>query len=87
MNIEKITPQIAAMYLGQMCDRNWLISKIGDWYGPINYNIIYWLDDGGLEITPHLRRLDSITEEDAREVYNVESGKRWVSEFGECSCL
>ena len=67
--IDKITPQIAALYLGQKCEKDWLIGKQGDKLGPIDQGVLYWLEDSGVLIIPHLRRLESITEDEAKQLY------------------
>jgi len=50
------------------------------WNAPINLNHIEWLRLKNCEITPHLRRLESMTEEEAREVYEIEHGKDFRSD-------
>lgn len=82
MKIDKITPQIAALYLGQ----KWEVSK----------QPIYWNGDelsglpeivtgatlsylrlySAFEIILHLRRLESITEEEAREICEISYGPK-----------
>lgn len=80
-NIKKITPQIAALYLGQKCDID-----THDGKGPF-VGHIYPMDitQIGATITPHLRRLDSITEEECQEVFEIMTGIGWYQ--GRCKFL
>lgn len=93
MKIEAITPQIIALYIGQKCDferegktatgnilgvfssgvvRVTLVSEsIGN---EVEYNTRTFE-----QITPHLRSLDSLTEAEARELYEIETGETWIS--------
>ena len=77
--IEKITPQIAALYLGAKCDVDWFAPYKDDvWEAiEIDHSVIEKLSIAHISITPHLRRLDSITEEEAREVYEISRGEPW----------
>lgn len=76
--IEKITPQIAALYLGQKCDAEWLLPFHAPWENiEIDNYVIGKLSDCLIEVKPHLRRLDSITEEEAKEIYRLSQGKEW----------
>ena len=74
MKIEKITPQIAALYLGQKCDISpqpgleVLTDMFDDEITAFNLG---HLKPGNITITLHLRRLESITEEEATEVYRL----------------
>jgi len=85
MKIEAITPQIAALYLGQKCDVTWLYTDPTDvflkgevWHDTtIGTSHIKRLGEDHISIIPHLRRLESITEEEARELYKVENGVVW----------
>jgi len=80
MNIEKITPQIAALYLGQKCDVKWQLPFHDEsaWEGiDIDNSVIEKLSLLYIEITPHLRRINSITEEEAQEVYLLTTGHEW----------
>ena len=74
--IEKITPQIAALYLGAKCDVEWLAPYNDDvWEAmEIDHSVIEKLSISHISITPHLRRMDSITEEEAREVFAIANG-------------
>ena len=83
MKIEKITPQIAALYLGAKCDLEWLYTDTvdnlfvsGDIWKDIDIRpaSVQLLIDEQARITPHLRRLDSITEAEAREVFAIANG-------------
>lgn len=85
MNIKKITPQIVAMYLGRKCE----FPSNGDiqygWVGSVNsmdFLTVNWgLMESGKrsfhEVTLHLRSLESITEEEARELYEIANGEKW----------
>ena len=90
MKIEKITPQIAALYLGQKCDVKWLYTdtiddafKVGDiWsHSEIHGAHITRLTREEISIIPHLRRLDSITEDEARHCYEIKTGEPWTRIF------
>jgi len=87
MKIETLTQQIAAMYLGQKCDIKWLYTdtldgafKVGDvWFdSKIHGAHIVRLEREEVQITLHLRRLDSLTEAEARELYEVYYGIEYV---------
>ncbi len=88
MKIETLTPQIAAMYLGQKCDAVWVtgslkghIVKTGDNQGitPTMVSLMYPDQIANqLEIAPHLRRLESMTESEARELYEIAHGEAWT---------
>lgn len=89
MKIEKITPAIAALYLGQKCDAVWVTGSLkghkvkGDNQGITPTMVSLMCPDqiaNQLEITPHLRRLESMTEAEAREVYEIEHGKEFKSD-------
>lgn len=83
--IEKITPQIAALYLGAKCDVEWLATQVfslieaGEIWSDSQVDSVnlYRLGDGLIKLTPHLRRLDSITEQEAREIYQISNGEPW----------
>lgn len=97
--IKEVTPQIAALYLGQRCDIEWLredefsgIKKGEAWTDlTIDSGRIQWVVSMEAKIIPHLRRLSSMTEAEAREVYRFvfaidfstesffESAKEWLS--------
>lgn len=72
--MEKFTPQIAALYLGQKCK-----TKYGDGFidGVFSSGKITVQHPQSMsilpadEIKPVLRRLDSLTESEARELYQV----------------
>jgi len=80
MKIETITPQIAALYLGHKCtyDSKALIHTIET---EINARVLSDMEDGFATVTPHLRRLESMTEEEAREVYKIRYGETWEKSF------
>lgn len=89
--MEKITPQIAALYIGQKCDVHWDTDdeyegafKKGDiWYDSrVHGSHINRLGNGEFAITLYLRPLGSITEEECREIYQL-TGSAW-GETGSC---
>lgn len=92
MKIEKITPQIAALYLGQKCNIEWLITDPDDvfmkgekWYdSTIIGATITRLEKNELTITPYLHRLESITENEAQECFKIDNKINWKSET---SCI
>ena len=69
MKIEKITPQIAALYLGQKFTVDWPSRFIEE--TNITPKALDWLEEDGVIVTPHLRRLDSITEEEAIHIHDL----------------
>lgn len=77
MKHEKITPQIAAMYLGQKFDivkasPHWDkddIHPISKTVGPSTIQLLTSYPE--LEIVLHLRSLESLTEAEAKEVYEL----------------
>jgi hypothetical protein len=76
--------QILALYLGQVCIFTWLIDHrpmvAGDEYeGTIDYTKLMLHSDGEAKITPHLRRIESITEQEAQELYKVVYGRDFDS--------
>mgnify|MGYP003527802356 CR=1 FL=1 len=89
MKIETLTPQILALYLGQKCE----FPSNGD----IQYGFIGSVNNAGFltvnwgliesgkrachEVTPHLRRLESLTEAEARELYEISRGEKWDYEY------
>ena len=89
MKIETLTPQILALYLGQKCE----FPSNGD----IQYGFIGSVNNAGFltvnwgliesgkrachEVTPHLRRLESLTEAEARELYEIKYGEAWGVDF------
>jgi hypothetical protein len=81
--IDKITPQIAALYLGQKCE-----NTSGSIYTVSNTDIYSFADgtESWRKLTLHLRRLESITEEEARELYTLATGMVWTKRSSG-SCL
>lgn len=81
--IDKITPQIAALYLGQKCeptgkDSIFLAAYYGDGsLVPIIPNFVQEIANDRCEVILHLRRLESITEDEARELYKVRYLEGW----------
>jgi len=93
--IEKITPQIAALYLGAKCDLEWLYTDTiddlfmsGDVWRDIDIRptSVQLLIDDQARITPHLRRMESITEAEALEIYQIATGMVWTKRSAG-SCL
>lgn len=72
MKVEKITPQIAALYLGQKCEYKSKEHPLQ--HGVITPLVIDLLQDRRIYITPHLRRIESLTEEEARELIEMFNG-------------
>lgn len=96
MKIEKIDSRIAALYLGQKADHKGPLGTIFD--VPISTITLSDLSWEIVEITPHLRRLESLTEEEARELYGIKYGDSfhvdseaiamgftYLEDFWECS--
>lgn len=73
----ELTAQILGMYLGRRCD-----VEIKNDYTYIDSDVITpalvgYFVLGDVDITPHLRRLESITEEECREVFKLVYGTPW----------
>lgn len=86
MSIEKITPQIAGMYLGQKCDVEWQLPYHDDssWNDiEIDHAVIERLSSGDIEITPHLRSPDTLTEQECQMLYYLETGEAWTDQYGD----
>jgi hypothetical protein len=83
---DKITPQIAALYLGQKCDVRWEINDFdegafseGDvWHDSrVNGSHINRLFKVEITLTLYLRPLSSLTEEEAQEIYLIRYDETW----------
>ena len=75
----ELTAQILGMYIGRPCD---VLDTDGEFLysGILSLpNIDYWVREMYV-LRPHLRRLESIIEQECREVYLLENGKTWESE-------
>jgi len=78
MKHAKITPQIAALYFGAWCEIvkapvNWnkhmpIVGELMEVTGQVCQDLGIWED---FEITLHLRHLNSLTDEQAMECYNI----------------
>ena len=85
----QVTPQIAALYLGQIVDVTWHINEkfagitSGEvWHdSPMHSSHIARLEEDEISITPHLRRLESITEDEAKEVFSIIRGVSFEEYF------
>jgi len=83
----ELTPQIAALYIGQKCtvtSKN--SSFLSDYYGDgesvtITPNFLQEIVNGRCEVILHLRPLDSLTEAEARELYKIKYGETWEKSF------
>ena len=89
MKIETLTPQIAAMYWGQTCE----ITSVPEWYHrtlnptekvgeikKLDFSLLHGMfHPNGLSFIPHLRPLSSLTEDEARELYEIKTGRKWYS--------
>lgn len=84
--IDKITPQISALYLGQKCEStngaSFCIASVSLW-GVTDGDRFHAPFEG---LTLHLRRLESLTEEEARELYKLATGMVWTKRSSG-SCL
>ena len=95
MKIETLTPQILALYIGQKCDFEREGKTVtGNIWGVFSSGIVRLtsvIESIGNEIeyntrtfeqiTPHLCRLDSLTEAEARELYEIKYGEAWGVDF------
>ncbi len=87
----EITPQIAALYIGQMATITWLVDgdyfeRGEEWNTDIKHSVLEWFVSGKATIRPRLRPLSSLTEAEARELYNLASGMVWDKRTAE-PCL
>lgn len=84
--IKEVTPQIAALYLGERCDIEWmqpdydLYTQTGDVWTDLTIEQIKvdFVSSGCAKIVPYLRRLSSITDEEALDLYNIKFGESVV---------
>jgi len=81
MKIETLTPQIVALYYGQQCNVIYNAQIIGQSIRKIDCDVIHWIEYGSIEILPHLRPLSSLTESEARELYEMVTGEKWKQIF------
>jgi len=97
MEINKITPQIAGMLIGQTADLLWdgEFDRTGKLVEiqpetPQSNGLGFDCDKMGLLFYPysdvifHLRKLDSIAEDEARELYEAGNGEAWDGDY-ECT--
>ena len=90
MKIDKITPQIAGMLIGQKAELFWdgQLDRVGTLIEIQRENegsngLGFDTEDMGLLFYPYsdalflLRSLKSITEQEAREVYEIATGSKW----------
>lgn len=91
--IEKITPQIAALYIGQKCDLEWLITDRDDvfmagevWHDSVIIGAtITRLKSQHIAIVPHLRPIESLTEFEARDLFEIATaGVVWEKRSESC---
>ena len=61
-------------------------SKFDAGIGIVTDGIICWMEEGTFEVTPHLRQLSGITEDEARDIYNLATGMIWTK-VSKYSCL
>ena len=86
VKLVKITPQIAALYLGHKCEWCWAtgsdIGKGGE--RVIDGTCLSLMATGAIthriEITPILRNIKSLTEMECRELYLLKTGEPWDPE-------
>jgi hypothetical protein len=91
MKNEKLTAEIAAMYWGQTCE----ITAVPDWYHrtlnqiekvgeikKLDFGLLHGMfHPNGLAFILHLRPISSLTEADARELYQIERGEKWNTQM------
>lgn len=82
MIIEKITPQIAFMYIGQPCTV-FLKITYEKKDAPLSFYHIERMLDGGAEIWPHLRSPETLTEDECKMLYHIETGEAWIDQYGD----
>ena len=74
MKKAELTPQILRLYVGRLCDLNCLGDRAKK---EITDFLILKHAESGSIITPHLRSLSSITEEEARDLFKISRGDDW----------
>ncbi len=80
----ELTPQIAALYLGQKCETISLepiLKRSRTEYPAITPTLLEWMINGHIQIVPHLRPLSTITEAEARELYEIQKGEKWNTQM------
>lgn len=77
---------MAALYVGQMCDSKWVTGPQAGLHRKasiIDSTCLGLMETRSIthriEITPHLRRLDSLTESEARELYEAFYGIKFIA--------
>jgi len=76
-----LTPEILAMYLGQPVTLT-VVKEVSAWtegeawVAHVQPTHINWLAEGSIDATLHLRTLDSITENEVREIFGLLSHAR-----------
>ena len=83
--MKKLTPQVLALYLGQKCETPHGIGelKIASANGECSFklaNYHNWIDCHTSEIKPILRPLSSLTESEARDLYEIKFGFKYDGE-------
>jgi hypothetical protein len=68
----ELTEQILRLYMGRECTYD---SKFDAGIGIVTDGIICWREEGTFEVTPHLRPLSSITEDEANEFWAVSNDR------------
>lgn len=74
-------------YIGQRCTIKVLHSAVGivsdESEVTLSPTVISWLKNGFVQVTLHLRHRDSLTESEARQVYEAVTGELWTKDY-EC---
>lgn len=73
MKKAELTPQILRLYVGKMCT---LVGLTSQWDAIItDLNVEYLAD--GYTVIPHLRKLSSLTEQEACELFKISRNEDW----------
>lgn len=67
----ELTAQILGMYIGRPCDAELRTDYTLTVTVVITPVLIWYYDSGSVKVTPHLRRLESITEDEAENMYSI----------------
>ena len=86
--IEKFDTRLAGLYIGCKCDITWNLADgtVEVWPGEdLCTKTLYELGEGNLSVVPHLRSMDSLTELEARDLFEIATaGVVWEKRSESC---
>jgi hypothetical protein len=83
MKQPELTQQILRLYIGRPCD---IITSQESYSEYTNEGHIQKIGRKGVKVVLHLRRLESITEEDCKGLFMVLAGRNWALDTHEYTC-